>query len=138
MELEEATGLPVVMLKRMCKEEERAKLEVWMKAKEGKAGPCGRRRWWKRFVSEDRGIRLGQDGAKKKTFESFFQVWEKQVAAWARRELEEGWALSQQDLADEFVTVLDSAKWELEAKQEIEGCLRPEDMEKLKLVRLRL
>ena len=89
-------------MKRMCKPEERVKIQAWLES-QSTLKPQGRKRFWKRFLSKDTGCRLGPNGQAKKTFQSPHAQEEAQVAAWSRNQEEQGFELSPDDLSDEFV-----------------------------------
>ena len=67
-------------MKRMCKPEERVKIEAWLE-NQSTLKPQGRKRFWKRFLTKDTGCRLGANGQGKKTFQSPHAEEEAQVAA---------------------------------------------------------
>ena len=124
-------------MKRMCKPEERVKIDAWLKSQRT-LKPQGRKRFWKRFLSKDTGCRLGANGQAKKTFQSPHAEEEAQVAAWSRNQEEQGFELSPDDLSDEFVLILQSSVWDLERKQEDQGFLEDKDKEKLSMTTKRL
>ena len=114
------TGLTTAMLKRLATDKEQKKLSDWYERTKNERNKQGRGRFWKRFESKDKGRRIAEGGAAKKTFESPLRPIEEQVKKWSDRELEQGYEISQQDLVDEFETQLQSAVYEL--KQKIQLC----------------
>ena len=109
------------MLKRISTEDARAKLDSWLKSRKDNVDARGRRWHWKRFDSRDNGCRVGKDGKTKKTYESPFAAEENAVKHWTRRQEEQGLALSQQDLADEFHLLMESLIFELRRQKEDTG-----------------
>jgi hypothetical protein len=134
------SGLPVRVMKRLCKQEERDKAEEW-KSKRAISHPTGSHtltRFWKKFRSQDTGCRIGKDGQAKKTFQSRFINEETQVKLWSQRQMQGGFELCITDLADEFILILESTEYELTHRQRDQGCLTMKDATKLKLVSDRL
>jgi len=134
------SGLPVRVMKRLCKQEERDKAEEW-KSKRAISHPTGSHahtRFWKKFRSQDTGCRMGKDGQAKKTFQSRFINEETQVKLWSQRQMQGGFELCITDLADEFILILESTEYELTHRHRDQGCLTMKDATKLKLVSDRL
>ena len=131
---EDTHCLPRAMLKRFLKPCEREKLKIWMQFK-----PQRCRRFWKRFQSTDTGCRLGANGAKKKTKISLFKEEMDQVSQWATRQESMGHDLSEDDLLQQFILILESTEFELqETKINQGGHLAPEQSKKLEVCNQRL
>ena len=132
------SGISAKVLKRICRPDEKEKLEKWKLSTSTDLKPQGAKRWWKKFISTDIGCRLGKEGQPKKTFQSPFTKEENQVKLWSRRQMEEGIDLCQQDLADEFVLVLQTTVYEVEARESDQGYLTKAEAGKLKMAKARL
>ena len=132
-ECERKFGIPAAMLKRISSTDEISKLEKWLAMEDKQQSNRGGKRFWGHFMSKDQGIRLGKDGAKKKTFVSPFEADELQLKSWIRREEEQGHDLEVTDLADEFILILESQVCDMEEKKGALGGL-PEADEKNNVV----
>ena len=69
---------------------------------------------WGRYLSKDKGIRVGKDGEKKQCNKDHFTELQMKAAEWARNEMLKGHELSADDLMDEYVTCLREALYDLQ------------------------
>jgi hypothetical protein len=69
---------------------------------------------WSRYLSRDKGVRVGKDGEKKKTRPDHFEALQVSIGQWARAEQLAGNELAADDLFDEYVSRLEDEQAKLQ------------------------